>query len=105
MHREIGPGLLEAVYQEALAIEFGIQGIPFTERPLLKIRYENHILKKEYIPDFICFGEIVVEIKSTKMLAPVDEAQILNSTLIADKKLGLLINFGEASLVWKRFVV
>jgi len=104
VHRIIGPGRLEAVYQECLEIEFGERNIPFVSQPQLQIYYKEKKLKKFYVPDFIVFGDIIVEIKSENALTPSDEAQIINSLKIGRKKVGLLINFGEESLRFKRFI-
>jgi len=104
VHNVIGPGKLEAVYQECLELEFEERNIPFISQPKVDIFYKRKKLKKFYIPDFIAFKEIVVEIKAEKLLTKADEAQILNSLKISDQKVGLLINFGEYSLRFYRFV-
>lgn len=104
VHNIIGPGKLEAVYQECLEIEFKKRTIAFIAQPQLKIYYKEIELKKYYIPDFIVFGEIVLEIKAAKTLAKEDEAQIINSLKISHHKIGLLVNFGETSLRFKRFI-
>ena len=104
VHRIIGPGHLEAVYQECLRIEFDEREIPYVSQPQLQIYYKDKKLQKSYIPDFVVFGEITVEIKAEKALTRVDEAQILNSLKISRHKVGLLFNFGEESLRVKRFV-
>lgn len=104
VHNIIGQGHLEAVYHECLEIEFKNRKIEYTSKPQLNIFYKNKKLQKYYIPDFIVFNEIVVEIKSERCLTKEDEAQIINSLKISNKKVGLLINFGELSLKFKRFV-
>lgn len=104
VHKIIGPGYLEAVYQECLEIEFTERKLPFIAQPQLEIYYKGKELKKFYIPDFILFKEIVVELKAEKALTEVDEAQIINSLKISRHKIGLLINFGEKSLRFKRFI-
>lgn len=104
VHKIIGPGYLEAVYQECLEIEFKEREFPFIAQPQLQIYYKGKKLKKFYIPDFVVFGEIILEIKAEKALNEVDEAQIINSLKISRHKIGLLINFGEKSLRFKRFV-
>lgn len=104
VHRELGPGRLEAVYREALEIEFDLQEIPYVSKPAVEIGYKGHKLQKHYIPDFVVFGEVVVEIKSQSALGGIDHAQIINSLKCSDKRVGLLVNFGETSLKWKRFV-
>ena len=104
VHKELGPGLLEALYQEALEIEFIACKIPFVSEPKIIVHYKGVQLKKHYIPDFLVYGKIVVEIKAIKLLGEIENAQILNSTKCCKKDLGLLINFGETSLSWKRFI-
>jgi GxxExxY protein len=81
VHNEMGPGHLEAVYQECLEIEFELQNISFISKPKLSLYYKKRKLKKFYVPDFIVFKEIVVEIKAQKMLTKDDEAQLINFKL------------------------
>lgn len=104
VHNILGPGRLEAVYQEALEIEFDLRGIPYISQPQIDIDYKGLKLKKYYVPDFLVFEDVVVEIKAETALTKTDEAQIINSLKCCMKKVGLLINFGESSLQWKRFV-
>ena len=104
VHGIMGPGHLEAVYHECLEIEFGLRNIPYLSKPKLEMYYKGRKLKKHYFPDFLVYKEVVVEIKSEKMLTKVDEAQIINSLKASKKKVGLLINFGEVSLSYRRFV-
>jgi len=104
VHNEMGPGHLEAVYQECLEIEFELQNIPFQSKPRLSLYYKTRKLKGYYVPDFIVLGDIVVEIKAQKMLTNDDEAQIINSLKSSHHEIGLLINFGEPSLKFRRFI-
>ncbi len=104
VHSVLGSGFLEAVYQEALGIEFESRSIPFIEFPQLKINFKGHILKKKYVPDFLCYDEIILEIKAINKCGPNEEAQIINSLNASKKTVGVLINFGEQSLYWKRYV-
>ena len=104
VHNIMGPGRLKAVYQECLEIEFGGRNISFVSQPKLEVYYKDKRLKKFYVPDFIVFGDVIVEIKSEKSLTPIDEAQIINTLKISRHKVGLLINFGEKSLRFKRFI-
>ncbi|MDW7680385.1 MAG: GxxExxY protein [bacterium] len=104
VHNMLGSGFLEAVYQEALAIEFRLRGIPFTEQLLLQLEFKGHPLKCKYVPDYLCYEEIIVEIKALKQCGPNEEAQIINALKAAKKRVGVLINFGEQSLYWKRYV-
>ncbi len=104
VHKELGNGFLEAVYQEALEKEFTYQEIPFKSQPLVRIEYKGKPLKKTYEPDFICFDEVIVEIKAMDKLSGVEHAQTINYLKATSLKVGLLINFGNKSLEHKRFV-
>ena len=99
VYRAMGAGFLEAVYQECLAIEFQRRGIPFAAKPTLAITYKGQPLKQGYAPDFISFGEIIIELKSARQLAPEHRAQTLNYLRATGKKLGLLVNFGTTPRV------
>jgi len=104
VHKELGPGFLEAVYQEALEIEFQKQGIPYEREKLLTIYYKGIKLKKRYSADFVCYDKIIVELKALSELLSKDEAQVLNYLKTTKHKLGLLFNFGSKSLQHKRLV-
>lgn len=100
---ELGSGFLEAVYQEALAMEFGDCDIPFEAQKKITISYKDRILKREYIADFFCYGKIIVEIKAIKKITGIEEAQLLNYLKATKLPLGLIINFGSPKLEWKRY--
>jgi GxxExxY protein len=103
VYNELGPGFLEAVYQEATEIELTRRGIPFVSQPELPIFYKGERLKKYYIADFLIYDKIMIEIKALKSLTSHEEAQLLNELKITRTKLGLLINFGsDQKLEWKR---
>ena len=104
VHRVLGPGFLEAVYQKALAIEFKLREIPFVEFPKIEIRYKEFKLEKYYIPDFLCYDKIIVEIKAISKCTSNDEAQIINALKSSKLRVGILFNFGEPSLYWQRYV-
>ena len=105
VYKEKGNGFLEAVYQECLAMEFKEQGIPFIEKPRLRLGYKGRELKQTYEPDFLCFDEIIVEIKAVKQLADEHRAQTINYLKATGKQLGLLVNFGHyPKLEHERFV-
>ena len=104
VHKILGPGFLEAVYQEAMEIELGDRSIPFEAQKQLTIDYKGHVLKKEYVPDLVCYGKIVGDIKALEKLSGKEESQIINYLKATKMKVGLLINFGGPSLEWKRFV-
>jgi GxxExxY protein len=104
VHKELGCGFLEAVYQEALAREFRIQGIPNKAQPIVDIKYKGEFLDKKYQPDFVCYKEVIVEIKAISELSGVEEAQLINYLKATGLKIGLLLNFGSKSLQHKRFI-
>jgi GxxExxY protein len=105
VHRELGSGFLEPVYQEAMEIELTDQTIPFRAQQELNIRYKKRVLKKKYVPDLICYNQIVVELKALDRLSGTEESQILNYLKATGLRVGLLINFGsQGKLEWKRFV-
>jgi len=92
VHKELGCGFLEAVYQEALGKEFSIQEIPYKSQPVVEIKYKGQILNKTYQPDFVCYDEIIVEIKAISVLSGLEEAQIINYLKATGLKVGLLIH-------------
>src|SRR5882724_3717709 len=105
VHRELGPGFLEAVYQEAIEIELGARLIPFSSQRLLDIFYKGIRLNKEYLADLLCFDKIIIELKAIDRLSRKEESQVLNYLKAANMRVGLLINFGSVGkLEWKRFV-
>jgi GxxExxY protein len=104
VHADLGPGFLETVYQEALAIEFELRKIPFRQEVLLPVTYKGYPLGNKYKADFICFDGIVVETKAINQLIGLNEAQVINYLKATGYILGLLINFGEESLKYKRIV-
>jgi len=95
VYKEKGCGFLEDVYQECLEIEFEMQGIPFTAQHPLDLTYKSRPLRKKYIPDFICFDKIIVEIKAVKEITDEHRAQVQNYLKATGYKLGLIINFGH----------
>ena len=104
IHRQLGHGFLEAVYQEAAVIEFPLKQIPFEREVNLPVKYKNVSLPVHYRADFVCFSEIIVEFKALSRLSSVEEAQLLNYLKATGLKRGLLINFGTSSLQYKRLV-
>ncbi len=103
VHRELGRGFLEAVYDEALAVEFGIRSISHQRQPDLIVKYKDQPLSVSYCPDFFCFETIIVEIKALAQLTTIEHSQIINYLKATGMKVGLLINFGADRLEWKRF--
>ena len=95
VYKEMGCGFLEDVYQESLEMEMRSQNIPFTSQPPLTLAYKGNQLRKKYIPDFICFDTIVLEIKATSKLLEEHKAQVLNYLHATHMPVGLLVNFGH----------
>ena len=105
VYKEKGNGFLEAVYQECLVLEFTRQGISFIEKPRLHLTYKGQELRQAYEPDFMCFNEIIIEIKAVKQLVDEHRAQVINYLKSTEKQLGLLINFGHyPKIEQERFV-
>ena len=95
VYNNLGSGFLEAVYQEALAIEFDKSGIPYEQEKELKILYNGIELKQSYKTDFLCYDSIVVELKAVSLLEQCHKSQVLNYLHATKSKLGILINFGN----------
>jgi len=104
VHRELGCGFLEAVYQEALEHELKSRNIPYVREQSMEIVYKGNMLNKKYIADFVCYGEIIIEIKALAELTKVHQSQLINYLKITKFQLGLLVNFGQRSLQSKRIV-
>ena len=104
VHKELGAGFLESVYQEAFELELQKQEIPYEREALLNIYYKGTKLKKRFSADFVCYNKIVVELKALGELSSNNEAQLLNYLKTSELKLGLLINFGNRSLQYKRLI-
>jgi GxxExxY protein len=105
VHIILGCGFLEAVYQDALAIEFERRAIPFRREASFRITYKNQLLSAAYKADFLCFGTIIAETKALARLSPTEEAQIINYLKASDGELGLLFNFGASRLEHRRFIL
>jgi GxxExxY protein len=105
VHRILGCGFLEPVYQEALEIELTARGIPYTSQQVLPISYKGQRLKKTYVADFVIFGNIIVEIKALDCLSSREEAQVINYLKSTGIEVGLLINFGSRKLEWSRKIL
>ena len=93
VYKEKGSGFLEDVYQECLELELTDQNVPFQSQAILNLAYKGKPLKASYKPDFICFGEIILEIKAVKQLNDAHRAQVHNYLKATNKKLGFLVNF------------
>jgi GxxExxY protein len=105
VHKALGAGFLEAVYSEALTLELSEAGIPFVKEKVLEVWYKGKLLEKKYVADFVCFGDVIVELKAVDSLCPEHIAQVLNYLKATGKKIGLLINFGSHSLQYKRVIL
>jgi len=105
VHRELGHGFLEAVYQEALELEFNDRRIQYVREKPLNIIYKGRQLNKEYSADFVCYDKIIVELKALAELNSMHESQLINYMKATKLRVGVLINFGAPSLEFKRFVL
>ena len=105
VHRTLGNGFLESVYQESLGLEFNKRQIPFSKEKTLELFYKGDKLSKYFVADFICFEKIVLELKSVSGLTNEHEAQVFNYLKATQMNLALLINFGGKSLQYKRIVL
>ncbi len=105
VHNELGSGFAEAVYQEAMELEFGWRVIPFEPQKELCIYYKQRCLEKRYFADFVCFGSVLVELKAIKEIGRNEDTQLLNYLKATGLRVGLIVNFGDPGrLDWKRFV-
>ena len=105
VHRMLGCGFLEAVYQEALAMELATRSVTFKREVSLPIAYKGHLLATGYCADFICFDSVVVELKAIAHMSGNEEAQVINYLKASGYEVGLLLNFGSRSLQHRRFVL
>ncbi|HET7361193.1 MAG TPA: GxxExxY protein [Salinimicrobium sp.] len=104
VHKGLGAGFLESVYHEALEKEFETQKVAFETKKKLMVFYNDKPLNKYFIADFVCFKKIIIEIKAATFLHKDTEAQTINYLKSTNYPVGLLINFGQSSLTWKRFI-
>jgi GxxExxY protein len=106
VYKEMGCGFLESVYQECLEIEFELQNIPFNPQKELTMKYRERLLKKTFIPDFVCYEKIIVEIKAVSKFVDEYRATVLNYLNASGFKLGILVNFGHSpKLEYERIVL
>ena len=105
VHRALGPGFLEKVYQEAIQLELSARSIPFEAEIPLDINYKGQSLNQKYYADLICFGQIIVELKALNQLSGKEDAQLLNYLKATGLQVGLIFNFGShGKLERKRLV-
>ncbi len=105
VHKEVGSGFLEAVYRAGFAIELRRRGIPFQQEAALSITYKGERLPLHYRVDFICYGEVIAEIKALKAIGSIEEAQAINYLRASGLQRALILNFGAASLQHRRVVI
>jgi GxxExxY protein len=105
VHRELGKGFLEIVYKDALEYEFRKNGIPYEREKEYVVNYKGIILPHKFYADFVVFDKIILEAKAIKVLTDDHLALVLNYLKVSQLKLGLLINFGELSMISKRVVL
>ena len=106
VYYKLGTGFLEHVYQQALAIEFRLRKILFRSQERFVIDYKGHILDREYVADFFCYDQIIVEIKAQSVLSSVDYAQVINYLKVSGCRVGLIFNFGShGKLEWRKLVI
>lgn len=105
VHRILGKGHSEVVYKDALEYEFKINSIPFEREKIYEIEYKDIILPRKYVADFVVYNEIIFEVKAISQLTNSDIRQTLNYLASSKNKLGLLSNFGEDSLKYKRIIL
>ena len=105
VHRELGSGFLEYVYEEALCYELKFREVSFERQKELDIYYKDLLIPRKYKPDLIVENKVIVEIKATSGLTEVEEAQLLNYLKATKMRVGLLLNFGKKSLEIKRRIL
>jgi GxxExxY protein len=105
VHRQLGCGFLEAVYQEALALELAARAAPFRREVELPVTYKGQKLATHYRADFVCYDSVIVEVKALDRLSGIEEAQVINYLKVTGNEVGLLVNFGGESLAYRRFVL
>lgn len=102
VHRIIGCGFTEPIYQEALEEEFKLRNIPYQREKAIHITYKGKVLSKDFRPDFICYDNIIVELKAVDDFVDEHFSQVYNYLKTTELQLGVLINFGRKSLIHKR---
>lgn len=104
VHSLLGSGFAEPIYQDSLEIEFALRGIPFHRESEVAVFYKGKELHNKYKQDFVCFGEVVVELKALTVLSGTEESQVMNYLKATDFKVALLLNFGNPSLEFNRYI-
>ena len=101
VHSKLGPGFLESVYEEALAYEFGLQNISFEKQKAIDVLYKNRPVK-QFVCDFLVDNKVIVELKAIKQITEIEKLQVINYLKATGIEVGLLVNFGNAKLEFKR---
>jgi len=103
VHKELGPGFLESVYEEAFIVELKRLNIPFEQQQKYYVNYKGVDIK-EYYCDLVIDGKVIIELKAIKQIGDIERAQILNYLKVTKLRLGLLMNFGSESLEYERII-
>jgi len=103
VHSQLGPGFLESVYEEALAVEFELKGIKFQKQKELPVFYKGRTIK-QFVCDFVVENKVIVELKAVKQIGEIEKLQVINYLKASGYEIGLLFNFGDKSLEWKRLI-
>ena len=103
VHSQLGPGFLESVYEEAFAVELELKGINFQRQQELPVFYKGRNIK-QFVCDFIVENQVIVELKAIKQIGEIEKLQVINYLKASGYEIGLLFNFGEKSLEWKRLI-
>ena len=105
VHNNLGKGFLEIVYKDALEFEFNRKGIEFEREKKYVVRYKNVLLPHKFFADFVIYNKIILEVKGLSGIAEEHTAQTINYLKVSGCRLGLLVNFGQLSLQYKRLVM
>lgn len=105
VHKNLGKGFNEIVYKDALEIEFKLKGIPYQREKEFEINYKGFTLPRKYNADFVVYSKIILEVKAIESLTNSHIKQTLNYLAVSKMRLGLLVNFGEDSLNYKRILL
>jgi GxxExxY protein len=105
VHRILGPGFSESVYQDAMEVEFLDRRSPHVRERMLHVEYKGHRLPSTFRADFVCYERVLLELKALPRLAPREDAQVLNYLHVTKLPIALLVNFGARSLEHQRFVL
>jgi len=105
VHKILGRGFLEVVYKDAFEHEFNLRKIPYTQEQKFQVNYKDKVLRHSYNSDFVVYDKIILEVKAQECVVDTNYRQLINYLAVSKIKLGLLVNFGEESLKFKRFVL